>query len=164
LISEKRTPPDDPAQPGSGNVGVVAATLRSLADLVEQGHFRRDLFYRMNVVRLAIRPLREQRENALLLVQHFIFRFNRLRGKEILGVSPAAMGILLNHEFPGNVRELENIIEQAFVLCRGPMIDVGCLPDFLRRKQATVAAPATEGQGLAAIASRPIKARRSGVR
>lgn len=110
------------------DVRVITATNRDLDTMVENGDFRTDLFYRINVVRLTLPPLRERREDIPLLVDHFIERFNHLKGKSIEGVSPEVMAILMRHDFPGNVRELENVIEHSFVLCRGSVIRPEHLP------------------------------------
>jgi transcriptional regulator with PAS, ATPase and Fis domain len=117
------------------DVRVVAASNRRLADLVKAGTFREDLYYRVNVVTLTLPPLRERREDIPLLTDHFIARFNRLREKDITGVSPEVLQILMSHEYPGNVRELENIIEHAFILCPGGLIQAGHLPGHLRPAQ-----------------------------
>ena len=117
------------------NVRIITATNRNLDQLVRKEEFRQDLYYRINVVRLHVPPLRERREDIPLLVDHFIARFNRLKGKSITGVSPDVMAILMQHDFPGNVRELENIIEHAFVLCRGGAIHALHLPEHLRPAQ-----------------------------
>jgi PAS domain S-box-containing protein len=111
---------------------LVMATNRPLAELVERGEFRHDLFYRINVVRLELPPLRERKEDIPLLIDHFISRFNRLQGKDIGGLSPEAASVLAAHDYPGNVRELENIIEHAFVLCPGGVIEPQHLPAELR--------------------------------
>ena len=113
------------------NVRVLAASNKRLDELVTRGKFRQDLYYRINVVHLGLPPLRQRREDIPLLVDHFIARLNRLRGREILGVAPETLAILLSHDFPGNVRELENIIEHAFVLCPGALIAPEHLPDAL---------------------------------
>jgi DNA-binding NtrC family response regulator len=94
------------------------------------------------VVRLAIPPLAERREDIPYLIDHFIQRFNAKRGKKIEGVTPAVMEVLMRHEFPGNVRELENLIEYGFVLCHNRLIDMEHLPEDC---QAT-AHPASSGQ------------------
>jgi PAS domain S-box-containing protein len=156
VLQERTYEPLGATKPVRADVRVIAATHRHLPELVEQGRFRRDLYYRINVLRLELPPLRERREDIPLLVEHFVTRFNRLRGKETAGVSPDVLAILLNHDFPGNVRELENIVEHAFVLCRGPMIEVQHLPDFLRRRQQTGAIIPGEGQRLAEIEARAI--------
>lgn len=123
------------------NVRVVAATNRKLAELVSQGKFRDDLYFRLAVIRLTVPPLRERRQDIPFLVEHFIRRFSAKRGKQITGVTPAVMEILMRHDFPGNVRELENLIEYGFVLCHDLQIDVHHLPEDLQsgvRRQASV--------------------------
>ena len=114
------------------DVRIITATNRDLDQLVRKGEFRQDLYYRINVVRLRVPNLRKRREDIPLLVDHFVDRFNRLRGKSITGVSADVMAVLMQHDFPGNVRELENIIEHAFVLCRGGVIHTSHLPEHLR--------------------------------
>ena len=122
------------------NIRVVAASNRSLADLVKAGTFRQDLYYRINVVKLALPPLRQRREDIPLLVEHFVGRFNRLREKDITGISPEVLQILMAHDFPGNVRELENIIEHAFILCPGGLIQPAHLPETLLPPEQTTKA------------------------
>ena len=110
----------------------MAATNRNLADLVKAGSFREDLYYRIRVIHLQLPTLRERREDIPLLVDHLVTKFNRLQGKDVAGVSDEVMARLMAYDFPGNVRELENIIEQAFVLCRGGLIEMSHLPPELR--------------------------------
>jgi PAS domain S-box-containing protein len=114
------------------DVRIVAATNKKLQSLVEEGKFRQDLFYRINVVKLVLPPLRDRREDIPLLVEHFIRKFSRLSGKEIQGLSPDAFPMLMSHDFPGNVRELENIIEYATVVCKNGMIGIEHLPDYFK--------------------------------
>jgi len=116
------------------NVRIVAATNKNLADLVEKGTFRQDLYYRINVVRLVLPPLRERREDIPLLIDYFIRKFNRLNGKEINGLLPDVLPLIMAHNFPGNIRELENIIEYATVVCKNSVIGIEHLPDHLRGK------------------------------
>ncbi len=132
VLQEQRVEPLGAVEPVAVDVRVVAATHRDLARLVRTGSFRDDLYYRLRVVHLRIPPLRERREDLPLLVEHIVSRFNRLQGKDIAGLTLEAMARLMEHDFPGNVRELENIIEQAFVLCRGEFIDLHHLPPELR--------------------------------
>ncbi len=120
----------------SANVRVVAATNKDLEEMVASGKFRRDLFYRINVVTLRLPPLRDRTEDIPLLAEHFVRKYSGLMGKEIKGVSPDVMSLLMGHKFPGNVRELENIIEYAAVVCRGPVIDHAHLPDSFSEKNA----------------------------
>jgi PAS domain S-box-containing protein len=114
------------------DVRIVAATHRDLEQLVSKGSFRQDLYYRINVVKLVLPPLRERKEDIPLLAGHFIRKFNRLNGKEIQGFSPEVLPVLMSHDFPGNVRELENIIEYATVVCKNSLIGRENLPDYLR--------------------------------
>jgi len=110
---------------------IIAATNRDLAAMVKRGEFREDLFYRINVVRLDLPPLRQRKEDIPLLVNHFISRFNHMQTKNIDGVSNEVLSLLMAHHWPGNVRELENVIERAFVICTGSVIEIGCLPEEL---------------------------------
>ena len=107
---------------------IITATNRRLSELVARGVFREDLFYRLNVVRLALPPLAKRREDIPLLVRHFIERFNALKSKEIEDISRDALDLLMRYPFPGNIRELENAIEFAFVLCHGNLIQAAHLP------------------------------------
>ncbi len=128
VLQEKVYEPLGGVEPVAADVRVVAATHRDLGALVEQGGFREDLYYRINVMRLELPLLRERREDIPLLVDHFIDRFNRMQERDIVGVSDDVLALLMNHDFPGNARELENIIEHAFVLCRSSVIEIEHLP------------------------------------
>jgi transcriptional regulator with PAS, ATPase and Fis domain len=107
------------------DVRVVAATNQDLRAALEQGTFREDLYYRLNVVPINIPPLREHKEDIPYLVDHFLARLARESAKPITGLTPAAMRLLMDFHWPGNVRELENIIERAVALSTGTMLDVG---------------------------------------
>jgi PAS domain S-box-containing protein len=123
VLQERQYEPLGADEAVPADVRVVAATNRSLARLVAEGAFREDLYYRINVVRLRLPELRDRREDIPLLVHHFIGRFNRIQGKEVAGVSNDVMGALMEHDYPGNVRELANIIERAFVVCQTGQIE-----------------------------------------
>jgi PAS domain S-box-containing protein len=110
------------------DVRIVAATNRNLENLLARG-----LFYRLNVIRLEIPPLRDRPEDIPLLVEHFLNRLNRRLQKQVRGLSEEAMEIILNHRYPGNVRELQNILEHAVILCKGVEIQPGHLPNYLIR-------------------------------
>jgi PAS domain S-box-containing protein len=110
------------------DVRILAATNQELESLVQQGRFREDLYYRLNVVQLSLPPLCERREDVPLLLRHFLQHFAMTTGKPISEVSPEALSALENYEYPGNIRELENIIERAFVICTGPCIEMDHLP------------------------------------
>lgn len=118
------------------DVRIVAATNRDLADLVHAGTFREDLFYRIRVVGLDIPALADRREDIPLLLDHFVDALNRLHGADVPGLSPEAFSLLMEHDFPGNVRELRNALEHAFVLCHGGLIRPEHLPLYLRRDHA----------------------------
>jgi two-component system NtrC family response regulator len=110
------------------DVRVISATNRDLEQRVKEGYFREDLFYRLNVVIMSIPPLRERREDILPLIDHFLKRFAEENGREIEGLTSEAQDILLKHDYPGNVRELENIIERAVVIARDSILSVEDLP------------------------------------
>lgn len=135
VLQERSYEPLGSVEPVKTDVRVIAATNRDLDRLVREGSFREDLFYRIVVVRISLPALRDRREDILLLADHFIGSFNRVQHRDIVGISDAARAVLLEHDYPGNVRELQNIIEHAFVLCRGSLIDVEHLPRWLRASQ-----------------------------
>jgi PAS domain S-box-containing protein len=115
-------------QPIKADVRIIAATNRDLADEVRRRTFRQDLYFRLNVVSIHLPPLRERREDIPLLTQHFIDRFNAVQGRRISRCSERVMTVFMRHPFPGNVRELENAIEHAFVICAGSTIELTDLP------------------------------------
>ena len=151
VLQERVYEPLGGVEPVRCDVRIIAATNRSLAALVKEGKFREDLFYRVHVVRLELPPLRERREDLPLLIDHFVAQFNRLKGRDIAGLSDAALARLMEHDFPGNVRELENIIEHAFVLCRGGLIEVAHLPPHLRIGAGGILPALSAGMTLAAM-------------
>ena len=110
------------------DVRVISATNRNLEQRVKEGAFREDLFYRLNVVMISIPPLRERKEDIPPLIDHFPRRYAEENGKEIAGLSSEAQDVLLKYDYPGNVRELENIIERAVVIARDAAISVQDLP------------------------------------
>lgn len=114
------------------DVRIIAATHRDLLAEAKAGRFREDLFYRLNVLNIAIPPLRERREDIALLTDHFLAKNNARLGTNIRGIDPEARRMLHEHAWPGNVRELENTIERAMVLCEGDLIGVADLPDRIR--------------------------------
>ena len=131
VLQEKTYEPLGSTRSEAADVRIVAATHRDLEEEVRAGRFREDLFYRINVVRLTIPPLRERPEDIPLLVEHFIGEFNRLRGCAVERAGEETLAILVAHDWPGNVRELENVIEHAFVLCSGGEIRPEHLPRLL---------------------------------
>jgi PAS domain S-box-containing protein len=131
VIEEMAFQPLGSTKPINTDIRIIAATNHDLSMLVEKGRFRRDLYYRINVVRLTPPALRGRMEDIPLLIEHFIEKMNRLHGKAVAGMDPRALEILMNHDYPGNIRELENIIEHAFVLCTGDTILQRHLPSSL---------------------------------
>ena len=122
VLQEKEYEPLGATSTMKTDARIIASTNRTLSELVARGAFREDLFYRLNVIKIELPPLSSRREDIPLLIQNFIQKFNALKGKEIQGISDNALKILMQYNFPGNIRELENFIEYAFVLCRGDMI------------------------------------------
>jgi PAS domain S-box-containing protein len=151
VLQERVYEPLGGIEPVRTDVRVLAASNKSLDALVSEGKFREDLFYRVNVVRLELPSLRERREDVPLLVDHLVARFNRLKGRDIAGVSDAVLARLMEYDFPGNVRELENIIEHAFALCRSGVIELTHLPPKLRGDEAGLRSGLPAGLTLAAM-------------
>jgi len=147
VLQEKEYEPLGATSPRQTDVRVIAATNKDLSTLVKEAKFRDDLYYRLNVVKIDLPPLSQRREDIPVLIDAFIKKYNAKMGKQITGVSDQALRLLLNHDFPGNVRELENIIEHAFVLCGGNRIDLDCLPRELtmKKEEAGSSVPLEEG-------------------
>ncbi len=131
VLQEKEYEPLGAAVPVKMNVRVIAATNKPLAEQVARGVFREDLFYRLNVVRIVLPPLSDRREDIPLLVNHFVRQLNAEYDKRVEGLSAEALALLMRHTFPGNVRELRNIVERAVVLSRGTVIEPEYLPPEL---------------------------------
>ncbi|MFZ4514355.1 MAG: sigma-54 interaction domain-containing protein, partial [Geothrix sp.] len=128
IIQERTYEPLGSSDSVKANVRFLAATHRDLRTEVREGRFREDLFYRLNVMQIAIPPLRERKEDIPALARRFLDRQTTLHGKQIQGFSPEAMDRLMRHSWPGNIRELENAVEHAFVLCRQDLIRATDLP------------------------------------
>jgi len=150
FLQEREYEPLGAIKPLKADVRVVAATNKDLTRLVKEGPFREDLYYRLNVVKVELPPLARRREDIPLLVDHFIKRFNLKMNKRIHSVSPEVMELLMPYDFPGNIRELENAIEHAFVLCNSSRIQLDHLPKELIEKAKEQAHPA-------AISPEPLK-------
>ena len=115
------------------DVRIICATNRRLQEMVATGGFRQDLYFRLNVMQIELPPLRERIEDVPLLAQHFVQRYRRVTGNRIEGIEEQAMTALTRYGFPGNIRELQNIIERAFILCREPKITLQALPESVLR-------------------------------
>lgn len=124
-------------RPRHADARLVAATNRDLEQEMQQGRFREDLYYRLNVVGLKLPPLRERREDIPILVDYFLERLAAERGEPLRRLSPAAMSRLMDHRWPGNVRELQNALEHALVLAQGGTMEPRHLPEALRRPSST---------------------------
>lgn len=131
VIQEKTFEPLGSAKSLEHNVRIIVATNKNLEELVRQEKFREDLFYRINVFKIKLPPLRERMEDIPLLCEHFIARFNVIQKKNITGLSDEAMAVLMSYSYPGNIRELANIIERAFILCKAGLIEKKHLPESL---------------------------------
>ncbi len=141
------------------DVRIITATNKKLEELVKEGKFRDDLYYRINVMKLELPPLKDRKEDIPLLVEHFIGRFNRLHNKNICCVTNEVSATLLSYDYSGNIRELENIIEHCFVLCEGEIIEARHLPASVVGGSYTIGAnePATIKQMEALLIKQAIK-------
>jgi transcriptional regulator with PAS, ATPase and Fis domain len=137
VLEDGRVTPLGSNQSASVDVRIVAASNAALGRLAQEEKFRQDLYYRLNVVKISLPALRERKQDIPLLVDHFIRQFNLRKERDIQGVSAEVLAFLMDYPFPGNVRELENIIEFAFITCKGPVIDMTHLPkELLQGKEA----------------------------
>lgn len=148
VLQEGTFEPLGSTQTYHADVRIIAATSRHLPALIEAGQFRQDLFYRLNVMTIDIPPLRDRKEDIPLLIDHYMQQLNHSMGKQIRSVSADAMKVLLNYEYPGNVRELQNILEHAFILCKASELTTPCLPPYLGAPSADVFQPAESVQRL----------------
>ncbi|MEM9175733.1 MAG: sigma-54 dependent transcriptional regulator [Myxococcota bacterium] len=130
------------------DVRIVSATNRRLEEEVAEGRFREDVYYRLNVIQLQLPPLREREEDIPLLAQHFIRRFSEELGKEVEGMDGEAYDLLASYAFPGNVRELENLIERAVALARGPVIGPELLPPTVLQPSVSPTTPRVTAEGV----------------
>ncbi|MBW2048717.1 MAG: sigma 54-interacting transcriptional regulator, partial [Deltaproteobacteria bacterium] len=132
VLQEKAYEPLGAVETVKTDVRIIAATNRDLETMVADGTFRQDLYYRVNVINIDIPPLRERMEDVPLLVDHFIRHFSMVHDKDVSSISPRALDILMGHDYPGNIRELDNIIEHGCVLCQGGIIRLKNLPRWIR--------------------------------
>jgi two-component system, NtrC family, response regulator PilR len=127
------------------DVRIIAATNQDLTRLISEGRFREDLFYRINVIPISLPPLRERREDISLIAEHFLVKYNEQMGKEIVGISHQAMSLLQQHDWPGNIRELENVMERAVALEPTPSILPDSLPASIRGDVPRVPTASADG-------------------
>jgi len=134
VLEEKEFQPLGSVEKIKTEARIIAATNRDLGEMVKSGEFRRDLFYRINIIHFQLPCLTERMEDIPLLIERFIKKMNRFKGRSVSGVSKDAMSVLLSHDYPGNIRELENIIEHGFVLCPEGELGLSHLPAYLLEK------------------------------
>ncbi len=144
LLEEKEFQPLGNTSTIKTEARIIAATNKNLSEMVERGTFRQDLYYRINVIHLKLPPLRQRAEDIPLLIERFIEKMKRIKGGEITGISQDALTMLMSHTYPGNIRELENIVEHAFVICRHGAIQPNHFPPFLTQVPSTIPGPAPE--------------------
>ncbi|MEO0250905.1 MAG: sigma-54 dependent transcriptional regulator [candidate division WOR-3 bacterium] len=132
VIEERRFRPLGSQSEIEVDFRLITATNRNLHSLIKEGVFREDLYYRINIIEIVIPPLRERREDVPVLIEYFLKKYSMVEGKEVKGVTKDAMDILMRYPFPGNVREVSNIIERACVMTSGNFIDVEDLPEAVR--------------------------------
>jgi len=145
VLQERTYEPLGATRSETSQARIIVATHRDLAERMRTGGFREDLYYRINVIRIELPPLRRRKEDIPLLVDQFIERFNRLQRKSLQGITVEALSLLMGHPWPGNVRELENAIERAFIMCSEGLIGVAHLPEELRSGRH---APSAAGDGI----------------
>ncbi len=140
VLQEHKFQPLGAVKEIDADVRIISASNADISTMVENGSFRQDLFYRINVIRLNLPPLRNRKEDIPLLIENFTNKLNLIRNKKVTGVSRETLAALMSHDYPGNIRELENIIEHAFVLCPEGQIELNCLPDNFHPSSKTAAA------------------------
>ena len=134
VLEEQTFRPIGETRDFEADIRIIAATSKDLLKRMDQGLFRQDLFYRLNVVPIYLPPLRERREDIQFLAHYFLQMYAAKQNKDISGISPRAMSLLMRSDWPGNVRELENTMERAVTFCQDKLINPGNLPEPIRRK------------------------------
>ena len=126
------------------DIRIISATNRGLENLVKEKRFREDLFYRLNVMRLEVPPLCERRDDIPLLISYILKRLAATRDRKRPEINKVVMEVLLNHDYPGNIRELENILEHALIICQGDEICLNHLPLTLQPRECEIPMPSVE--------------------
>jgi len=147
VIQEREFIPVGSEQTLKVDVRIIAATNADLARMVAEGTFREDLYYRLNVITIELPPLRRRPEDIPALVNYFLRRYGEENGKPNLSLTPQALDVLSAYRWPGNVRQLENVVERAVVLCPGEVVDLDLLPNEVLTPQPSQA-PALPAEGL----------------
>jgi two-component system response regulator GlrR len=138
VLQEKQVRPVGSTIAVDVDARIISATHRNIESAVKEKSFREDLFYRLNVVSLEIPPLHKRREDIPLLAHHFVKKITAQNGKEIRGFSPSAMKLLMEASWPGNIRQLQNVVEQAVALSSSPLITENLLSDALKQKSKKI--------------------------
>jgi len=146
VLQEKKFLPVGSNREVKSNARIIAATNRNLEKMIEESDFREDLFYRLNVMPIFLPPLRERKDDIPALVQHFIKKFSKSHQSPIQGISPDAIEALKNYRWPGNIRELENAVERAFIVENSSYIQAESLPDAVRQLDSTTGKPTSISQ------------------
>ncbi len=139
VLQERTFEPLGSVKSENTDARIIVATNKDLSALTRKGDFREDLYYRINVVRVELPPLRKRKEDIPLLADQFIQSFNRLQNRLVQGITPEALSLLMAHDWPGNVRELENAVERAFITCNQGRIDIKNLPEELTAHRRSLA-------------------------
>lgn len=164
VIEDREVTPLGGTQPAKIDVRIVAAGNSDLGKLMIENKFRQDLYYRLNVVKISLPALRERKQDIPLLADHFIRRFNLRKERNIQGLSPEALGFLMEYPFPGNVRELENIIEYAFIACKDSSIELRHFPKEVFEERKNIPAPISAQETREAETIRALLAKQPGRR
>jgi PAS domain S-box-containing protein len=135
FLQSREYEPLGSTQQMKADVRILAATNRDIEQLVKEKKFREDLYYRINVFKITLQPLAQRKEDIPLLAKHFIDHFNRAQKRDIKDISAHSRNLLINYDFPGNIRELQNIIEHAFILCSEDYIQPSHLPDYIHHRE-----------------------------
>ena len=142
MLQERTYEPLGATRSETADARIIVASNKDLAEQTREGAFREDLYYRVNVVRVELPPLRRRKEDVPLLAEQFVSRFNRLQKKTIKGIAAEALSLLMAHDWPGNIRELENVIERSFILCNEGYIGIEHLPEELTAHGASLGSDA----------------------
>lgn len=129
VLQEKMFTPVGAVREIEANVRIIAATNRPLEEMIKNNTFREDLYYRLNVMPIFLPSLKERREDIEQMVKNFVLKFNKKQNKKVVGITPDALNLLKKYDWPGNIRELENVIEHAFILEEGPHLTIQSLPE-----------------------------------
>src|SRR5690606_39086661 len=129
VLQDKRFTPVGSNRELEANVRIIAATNRPLEKMIEEGTFREDLFYRLSVIPIFLPALRERKDDIDHLVNVFIQKFNKAHNKKVIGIAPEAISVLKKYQWPGNIRELENVIEYAFIIESTNRLTLTSLPE-----------------------------------